>query len=130
MHALRIHDGNIYLDGTRIEGVKKYSLDWEQDELPVLKIEIVLKPVLNPELRVEEKTMNKNEETAYTGSVEAEYVTLSEKKSIAELEEELRKEALTYAINSLKDGSYNSESSEEIKTILSLVLPSDIHKGH
>jgi hypothetical protein len=35
MHALRIHDGNIYLDGTRIEGVKKYSLDWEQDELPV-----------------------------------------------------------------------------------------------
>lgn len=35
MHALRIHDGNIYLDGTRIEGVKKYSLDWEQDELPL-----------------------------------------------------------------------------------------------
>ena len=50
MHALRIHDGNIYLDGTRIEGVKKYSLDWEQDELPVLKMEILLKPVLNPEL--------------------------------------------------------------------------------
>lgn len=49
MHELKIRNGNIYLDGTKIEGVKKYSLDCEQKELPVLKMEILLKPVRDQE---------------------------------------------------------------------------------
>ena len=50
----------------------------------------------------------------------------------SDLVEDLKREALTYAINQLRSGSYDSESSEEICTILSCVLQrldySNFHK--
>lgn len=42
---------------------------------------------------------------------------------ISDLVEDLKREALTYAINRLRNGLYDSDSSEEICTILSCVLP-------
>lgn len=51
---------------------------------------------------------------------------------IVDLVDELKKEALTYAINQLRNGEYDSESSKKICTILSCVLPrldySNFHK--
>ncbi len=58
MHTLKIRNGDIYLDEMRIQGVKKFSLEGEQEELSILKMEIFLKPILGSKMRVDEVSYN------------------------------------------------------------------------